>query len=195
MVTIEEEAIKLFEQGKKPEEVYEILSEKGIKASESTIETYNRLWRNGYEGQSAYLDDLAKRKGFESRSEYRKHLLRNKGFEKYSEQSKYSKDPYFKEICDSNGSDEINNGYIIKDQDSKEICDSNGSDEINENNPYILVSKFLEMKAKSEDITETEEYKKLKEILENMKPKERLKYIGKLKRGIKILKKRRSRDS
>ena len=195
MVTIEEEARKLFEKGKKPEEVYEILSEKGIKASESTIETYNRLWRNGYEGQSAYLDDLAKRKGFESRSEYRKHLLRNKGFEKYSEQSKYSKDPYFKEICDSNGSDEINNGYIIKDQDSKEICDSNGSDEINENNPYILVSKFLEMKAKSEDITETEEYKKLEEILENMKPKERLKYIGKLKRGIKILKKRRSRDS
>ncbi len=194
MVTIEEEAIKLFEQGKKPEEVHKILIEMGIKASISTIETYNRLWRNGYESQSAYLDDLARKKGSESWPEYRKHLLRKNGFEKYSEQSKYSKDPYFKEICDSNGSDEINNGYIIKDQDSKEICDSNGSDEINDN-PYILMSKILEMKAKSEDITETNEYKKLKEILENMKPKERLKYIGKLRRGIKILKKRRSRDS
>jgi len=217
MVTIEEEAIKLFEQGKKPEEVYEILSEKGIKASESTIETYNRLWRNGYKGQSAYLDDLAKRKGFGSWPEYRKHLLRKNGFKNYSEQSKYSKDPYFKEICDSNGSDGINNGYIIKDQDSKEICDSNGSDGINngyiikdqdskeicdsngsdgiKDNPYILESRILGMKAKSEDITETEEYEKLKEILENMKPKERLKYIGKLRRGIKILKERRSRDS
>ena len=194
MVTIEEEAIKLFEQGKKPEEVFDILSEKGIKASISTIKNYYRLWRNGYEGQSAYLDDLAKRKGFGSWPEYRKHLLRKNGFKNYSEQSKYSKDPYFKEICDSNGSDGINNGYIIKDQDSKEICDSNGSDGIKDN-PYILESRILGMKAKSEDITETEEYEKLKEILENMKPKERLKYIGKLRRGIKILKERRSRDS
>ena len=171
MVTIEEEAIKLFEQGKKPEEVFDILSEKGIKASISTIKNYYRLWRNGYEGQSAYLDDLAKRNGFESRSEYRKHLLMKNGFEKYSEQSRYSKDTYFKEICDSNGSDGIND------------------------NPYILESRILGMKAKSEDITETEEYKKLKEILENMEPKKRLKYIGKLKRGLEILKKRRSRDS
>jgi len=47
--------------------------------------------------------------------------------------------------------------------------------------------KFLEMKAASKDITETNEYKKLKEILKNMKPKERLTYIEKLERGVEIL--------
>jgi len=166
MVTIEEEARKLFEKGKKPEEVYEILSEKGIKASESTIETYNRLWRNGYESQSAYLDDLAKKNGFKSWSEYRKHLLMKNGFEKYSEYSKYSKDPHF-----------------------REICDSNGSDGINEDNPYILMSRISEMEyILREEITETEEYKKLEEILEKMGQKERIKYIGKLRRGVEILK-------
>ena len=165
MVTIEEEAIKLFEQGKKPEEVLDILSEKGIKASESTIKTYNRLWRNGYEGQSAYLKDLARKKGSESWYEHQGKLVRERGFKNYPE--------YY--------------SYIIKDSNFREIYYSNGSDGINENNPYILMLKFLEMKAASKDITETNEYKKLKEILKNMKPKERLTYIEKLERGVEIL--------
>ena len=76
-----------------------------------------------------------------------------------------------------------------KDPHFREICDSNGSDGINEDNPYILMSRISEMEyILREEITETEEYKKLEEILKNIEPTKRLKYIGKLKRGVEILK-------
>ena len=165
MVTIEEEARKLFDQGKKPKEVYEILSGERIKVSLSTIENYYRLWKSGFKSQSEYLKDLAKRKGFKSWYEYQDWLAQRKGFKNYSEYHELIKDPNF-----------------------KKICDSKGSDEINEDNPYSWMSRILEMGATSKDITETDEYIKLKEILENIEPTERLKYIGKLRGGVKILK-------
>jgi len=52
-----------------------------------------------------------------------------------------------------------------------------------------LMSRISEMEYRfGEGITETEEYKKLEEILKNIEPTKRLKYIGKLKRGVEILK-------
>ncbi|MCD6274777.1 MAG: hypothetical protein J7J15_02000 [Candidatus Aenigmarchaeota archaeon] len=165
MVTIEEEAIKLFEQGKKPKEVYEILSGKGIETSLSTIKEYYKVCTQGFKSRYEYLKDLARKKGFESWYEYQKELVKKRGFKDYSKYCEYLKDPYFKEI------------YY-----------SNGSDGINEDNPYILMSRILEMKDKlKERITETEEYEKLEEILKNIEPTKRVNYIGKLRRGVEIL--------
>ena len=182
MVTIEEEAIKLFEQGKKPEEVHKILIEMGIKASISTIKNYYRLRRRGFKSQYEYRKYLARKYGFKNYSESRKYLVGKNGLEswpKYQDglaQKKEFKNYY--EYCK----------YMIKDSNFRKIYYSNGSDGINENNPYILMSKIWKMKyILGEGITGTKEYEKLNEILKNIEPTKRLKYIEKLERGVEIL--------
>ncbi len=171
MVTAKEKrARELFEQRYKPKEVSEIPLGKGTKISDSTIKGYYTAWRKGYENNSEYRKDLARIKESENRSEHRDYLSREEGFKSYSEYRKYLRDPYFREIWDSDGLDEV------------------GRD-----NHYVLMLRFSEMKDKLEseakgvgEIEGTEEYEKLEEILPK-KGNERIKYIGKLKRGVEIL--------
>ncbi len=95
------------------------------------------------------------------------------GFKNHSEYRKYLKDLDFKEIYNS----------------------SNGLDGAEEDNPYVLMSRFLDRKDELEsegkgveEIRGTEEYDKLEEFL----PKEgdkRISYLRELKRGLEILNK------
>ncbi len=61
MVAIEEKVRELFEQGNKSKEVFEILSDEGIKTTLNTIKHYYTSWNKGfgswYEYQK-YLRDL-----------------------------------------------------------------------------------------------------------------------------------------
>ncbi len=162
MVTAKEKrARELFEQRYKPKEVYKILSDKGTKISASRIKGYYTAWGQGYESNSEYRKDLEKGRVFKNRSKRRDYLSREEVFKSYSEYKKYSRDPYF-----------------------REIWDSDGIDEVREDNPYVLMLRFSEIEGESE---ETKIYEKLEEILPE-KGGERIKYISKLKRGVEILK-------
>ncbi len=170
MVTKEERARGLFEQGNKSKEVSEILSDRGIKTTLNTIRHYYTRWNEGFRSHREYQEDWAKNKGFRSYSEYQEDWAKNKGFGSYSEYRKYLKDPDF-----------------------KEIYNSDGIDEVREDNPYFLMLRLserkyeLEMEAKEvEEIKRTEKYKKLEEILPE-EGGERIEYIGKLRKGLKIL--------
>lgn len=54
MAKIKEKVFPLFEQGKSPEEVFEILSEEGVETSISTIRNYYTAWRRGFDSYSRY---------------------------------------------------------------------------------------------------------------------------------------------
>ena len=85
----------------------------------------------------------------------------------FSEYMKFSKDRYFREIYEGR--------------------------EISRENPYILMSKILEIKRSVEPehaeeiLKKSEEYKMLEEKTAGMTPRQRIRYFGRLVRGLNLL--------
>ena len=190
MAKIKEKVFPLFEQGKSPEEVFEILSEEGVETSISTIRNYYTAWRRGFDSYSRYWKYILNEKraaiikrAFELFDDGKSpeevfRILSRKGIQT----SKRTIENYYYMWK--------NNGNLDKsEKPPKRFMDDPNFREIyqfgicSESNPYVLWRRWLEDKDE-----EAREWV-IRNIPKDMSIFEKMRYIGKLAEGIEWLEK------